>query len=355
MAKRNKKSRKGKKAIKIILVLLILACLTLFLLFHFGILGKEDLPLPKKKEPTQKLKILDLDSKTRPYAVMIDNVKGAKPQSGLDKAYLVYEIVVEGGLTRLMAVFKDVDVNEIGPVRSARHYFVDYAMENDAIFVHHGRSPQALEQINKYDVDDLEGLYNPSKIFWRDKNRAAPHNSYTSSSGIEKAIKDKNYDNESDDWLLLNYSVKKIDLSKKDGAQKADKVVVHFSDNVYSTMEYDSEKELYYRYENGVEHSDRNGTQYTVKNIIVVEGIRNYTIETTKNRQEIENIGSGEGHFISNGYAVPITWEKKSETSKTVYKYLNGNEIKVNDGNTYIELQPYGKTLEIVSNETTSN
>lgn len=347
-----KKGGKGRKAIKIILILLLIAAIVIFGLYYFGILGKEEAKTPKE----EKLKILDLDSKTRPYAVMIDNVGDAKPQSGLDKAYLTYEIVVEGGLTRIMAVFKDVDVEEIGPVRSARHYFVDYALENDAIFVHHGRSPQALEEINEYDVDNLEGLYDPADMFWRDNSKAAPHNSYTSTDGIKDGIEEEKYDSESDDWLLLNYSVKAINLNKRENAEKADKVVIHFSNSTYTTMEYDSENKVYKRYENGEPHVDKSGVNYTAKNIIVIS-VENYTIDNTSNRQELDNIGTGEGYFITNGYAVPITWEKASTEGKTVYKYLNGKEIKVNDGNTYIEIKPTDQKLEIsgVENESTTN
>ena len=79
----------------------------------------------------------------RPIAVMIDNHKGAMPQAGLNDAYMVYEIIVEGGETRLMALFKGANLDKIGPVRSSRHYFLDYALENDAIYVHFGWSPQA--------------------------------------------------------------------------------------------------------------------------------------------------------------------------------------------------------------------
>ena len=87
----------------------------------------------------------------RPFAVMIDNHSDAWPQAGLNQAYMVYEIIVEGGETRLMALFKGVDLDKIGPVRSARHYFIDYAMENDAIYVHFGQSPQAQSDIKKYE------------------------------------------------------------------------------------------------------------------------------------------------------------------------------------------------------------
>ena len=91
----------------------------------------------------------------RPIAVMIDNHNGAWPQAGLNQAYMVYEIIVEGGETRLMAVFKGVDLEKIGPVRSARHYFLDYAMENDAIYVHFGQSPQAESDMRKYSIHEI--------------------------------------------------------------------------------------------------------------------------------------------------------------------------------------------------------
>ena len=92
-------------------------------------------------------------------------------------------------------------------------------------------------------------------------------------------------------------------------------------------------------------------TQYTAKNIITYK-VHNETIYgDTSYRQELNNIGSGEGYYITNGYAVPITWEKDSRTSQTVYRYKNGKEIKVNDGNTYIQIQPAGETLNIEGTE----
>ena len=82
------------------------------------------------------------------------------------------------------------------------------------------------------------------------------------------------------------------------------------------------------------------GEQYTTKNIIVYS-VKNYTLSgQNKGRQELENIGSGTGYYISNGYSVPITWEKTSHSGQTVYKYENGEEITVNDGNTFIQITP---------------
>ena len=98
------------------------------------------------------------NGKDRPIAVMIDNHNQAWPQAGLNQAYLVYEIIVEGGETRLMALFKGVNVDKIGPVRSSRHYFLDYAMENDAIYAHFGWSPQAESDIKRFSINNLNGI-----------------------------------------------------------------------------------------------------------------------------------------------------------------------------------------------------
>ena len=105
----------------------------------------------------KKLNIVNEESKSRPYAIMINNVEGArKLQSGLQDAYMVYELMVEGGITRYLALFLDQTTERIGSIRSARHYYLDYALENDAIYVHHGYSPQAREDWSKLGVDRIE-------------------------------------------------------------------------------------------------------------------------------------------------------------------------------------------------------
>ena len=90
-----------------------------------------------------------------------------------------------------------------------------------------------------------------------------------------------------------------------------------------------------------------NPPSITVKNIITYQIDNNTISGDNKGRQDIKNIGSGEGYLISEGYAVPITWEKKSRSAQTIYKFKDGNEIKVNDGNTFIQIQPTGKKLVI--------
>ena len=339
------------RIIAVFLVFVLLIGVGVYFIF-FNKKEEVQLDETKNQEPVveKKLQILDLESDTRPIAVMINNHKTAQPyQTGLNDAYLVYEIVVEGGITRMMAVFKDKDTATIGTVRSSRHYFLDYAQENDAIYTHFGWSPQAEEDINNLDIDNVNGMVDSG--FWRDQELKAngvpsEHTAYTNIENILKVADKRGYETKSTKDTLLNYSVDEIDLSTMEGAIKADNVFIEYSGYQENTFKYDSVNKVYNKYSGDDLRKDYvTGEAFKAKNIITYQ-VNNYSMDSY-GRQEIDNIGKGEGYFISNGYAVPITWEKESPSSQTVYKYLDGKEITVNDGITYIQIQPKGKTLEI--------
>jgi hypothetical protein len=280
---------------------------------------------------------------------MINNISTARPyQSGLDKAMIIYEIIVEGGITRLMAIYKDADVSRIGSVRSSRHYFLDYALENDAIYVHIGWSPQAKSDITSLGVDNINGLYDSA--FWKDNslNISTEHRSFTSTDKIASAVSSKNYRTTTNKDLLLNYSADEVDLSNMDGAIVANNISITYSSSVVSQYKYDETTKRYLRSVNGVAHKDYvSGEQYSFKNIITYQLDNSSISGDKKNRQDINTVGSGTGYYITDGYAVPITWEKSSRSSQTIYKYMNGEEIDVNDGNTFIQIQPKSKELVI--------
>ena len=344
MARKRKKGKKKKVVLLIIILLLLVGGVGGFYLYKQGFFDKK---IEEVVKPKPKLKIVDENSKTRPIAVMINNNHVAWPHAGLQDAYLTYEIVAEGGITRLMAIFKDQDTEKIGSVRSARPYYLDYALENDAIYVHYGWSDQAKSDISSLGVNNINGL-TAASVFWRDTSlhKALEHTAFTSMDKIKQYAKEKGYDRDTNKDLLLNYSVKNIDLSSREDAKKADKIFIRYSNYHNTSYEYDAENKVYKRSMSGTAHTDAiTGKQYTVKNIIITP-IENHSYDSY-GRQKLENIGSGEGYYITNGYAVPITWEKTSRSGQTVYKYADGKEIKVNDGNTYIQIQPKNETLTI--------
>ena len=350
------KKQKNNKKVK---VSVIVATISIILVIGVALLlflgSKKDSTLPKitkknSKTPTieSNLKIVDLNSKTRPYAVMINNLGVARPlQSGLQDAMIIYEMIVEGGLTRYMAVFQDQNTERIGSIRSARHYFLDYALENDAIYVHHGNSPQAAADFKTLNIDRIS--VDASKTGWRDKslNVSTEHTLFTSIAKLNNGVGNKRKTRNKD--FLLNYSETPVDLSTKEGAIKANNIEITYSGSVKSSYEYDESAQNYKRSVNGKAHTDYvTKKQYTFKNIITYQ-VSNTSLNdgSGKDRQTLDNIGSGEGYYITNGYAVPITWSKSSRSSQTVYKYKDGTEIDVNDGNTFIQIQPKGKNLII--------
>lgn len=348
MARRRKKS---KKRIWLILILLVLIGFGGFYLFN----NFDEVKEKVTEEPIKKLKIVDEDSKTRPIAVMINNNHVAWPHAGLNDVYLAYEILAEGGITRIMALFKDKDTEKIGSVRSARPYYLDYALENDAIYVHYGWSDKAKSDISSLGVDNINGL-TASSVFWRDSslNKATEHTVFTSMEKINEYSKENGYDRDTDKDLLLNYSVDEIDLSKREDAIKADTVFMKYSYYTTTSYEYDSEKKVYKRYMSDTPHVDAvTGDQYTFKNIIITP-IETHTYDSY-GRLELDNIGSGEGYFITLGYAIPITWSKDSRSSQTVYKNMDGEEIKVNDGNTFIQITPPSEDIKIEGKQEENN
>lgn len=346
-----KKFIKKHKALFVIICVLFVAIAALSVYFIF--FNKKEEAKAKEEKPVieKKLKIIDEDSKTRPYAVMINNHNTArKYHSGLQDAYIVYEMIVEGGITRMMALFKDQTTEKIGSIRSARHYFLDYALENDAIYVHWGWSPQAQSDIKSLSINNINGLTYEGTYFFRDKSLrvSSEHTGFTSIEKLDQAREKLNYRTNLKKDILLNYSVDNIDLSNKEDAIVATNIDIPYSTSLKTSYVYDAENKVYKRFVNGVEHVDYvTKKQYTTKNIITYK-LPNSTISgDQKGRQDVDTVGSGEGYYITNGYAIPITWKKESRSRQTVYKYSNGKEIDVNDGNTYIQIQPTNFELSI--------
>lgn len=370
MKKEKKKTSKSHKKVKVIItmaILLIIAGVGAY--FYLNNYGKEEL-LPKKKKETvveKKLTIVDEDSNKRPIAVMIDNNIGNNPHAGLQESYLNYEIIVEGGLTRIMALFKDKDVSLIGPVRSSRHYFLDYALESDSIYTHYGWSTYAQNDIKSLRVNNINGLYD-SAPFWRDKTMAAPHNVFTSLTKAYEYAATKKYETTTNNWKLLNYTTEEVTLDtpvetktvtneetgKKEKVEikdpallTANSISIPYSYQQIRSYTYDSTQKVYLRFMNGKAHIDKStGSQLNYKNIII-QKVNNHQLDSY-GRQDLDTTGSGEGYYITNGYALPITWTKSSRSAKTIYTYSSGNKVKINDGNTFIQIMPtnYSPTIE---------
>lgn len=348
--KRTKAKKKMKNSTKFIILLLLIIAIAGGILAYQIFTGNNSTlnneenkevasePEPESEpEPVKQVQIYK--GNDRPIAVMIDNHNGAWPQAGLNNAYMVYEIIVEGGETRLMALFKGQNLATIGPVRSSRHYFLDYAMENDAMYVHYGWSPQAQSDISKFGINNINGITESSDIFWRSKEKSSPHNAVTSTEKILKSANAKKYRTTSTKESVLNYTTDEVELTSE---TVANKVVIPHSDLQKVSYEYDAENKVYKRYARNKAQNDwTTGEAVKTKNIIITL-CDNYTLSDGENkgRQGLKNIGTFNGYYITNGKAIKIQCTKSDRSSQTVYKDLDGNIINVNDGNTFVHICP---------------
>ena len=280
----------------------------------------------------------------RPIAVMIDNETAVTSHAGLNDAYMLYEFIIEGGESRIMAFFKGAMPEKIGPVRSARHYFLDYALEHDAIFVHFGWSPKAQNDIKTLKINNINGIYDD--FYWREAPKSSYHNAFTSMENLLKYAGYKKYRTTSDKECILQFNEKDTEL---ENGQVANEVYIKYSNLQSTSYTYDEESKTYLRTKRDYEHKDRfTGERFYAKNIIAIY-VRDELLPDVedKGRRELYNIGSGDGYYITNGESIPIKWTKTTRAGKTVYKDLEGNEIKVNDGITWVQIVPVTGKIEI--------
>ncbi|MDI3481138.1 MAG: hypothetical protein PWQ97_793 [Tepidanaerobacteraceae bacterium] len=314
-----------------------------------GTVGKTTEEAPPGMQETQKALnpltgLRDMDEKyvnQRPLAVMIENEYHARPQSGLDKAGVVYEILAEGGITRFLAIFAGTNADEVGPIRSARPYFIDYAMEYGSIYVHYGASPQGYSDIKKLKIDDIDGIYD-STTFWRDTSRSAPHNAYSSTEKMLKASEKRGY------LKPMELNVWKFNTEDAPPEGEAvERFKLTYFNNYSVSYTYDSGKKEYERFINGKPHVDRiTGKPIFVKNIIIQ--FNDTKVIDKEGRLEIKTTGFGDAYYISDGYCEKIKWEKSKRSARTIYTLDDGTELEINPGNTWIQVLPqWGKfTIE---------
>lgn len=293
-----------------------------------------------EEEPKSSNPFVPIEKGIRPYAVMIDN-EGIRvlPQGGLDKAQIIYEIIVEGGETRLMPVFWGVDPTMIGPVRSARHYFLDYALEHDAIYVHYGQSPQALSDIKSLKVTAINGLYIGKKAFWDiTKDRNNWQDTYTSMEKLKLYAESVKYRTTTEKEPVFEYYQDRTEPVSEDNVAE---IELKYSSAYTSGFKYDENSRMYLRFRKGKPQMERvSGEQLKAENIIIQ--ITNVSLidGDIKGRMEVKTVGKGKGYYITEGKKVNIKWSKASRSKPTIYTTEDGTPLKLNPGQTWIQIMP---------------
>lgn len=273
-----------------------------------------------------------------PAAVMIDNLEASQPQAGLQRAAVVYEALVEGSATRFLAVIEQDELDRIGPVRSARPYFLAWAAEFGALYVHAGGSPEALAQLRNGELHDLNALLAGSRYFWRDTARRSPHNLYTKDDLLTFAIRDEGLEGGAAVEPLWAFD------DTPPSGELANEVTVEFASSVsrHASYAYDSKMKTYTRSTAGQPHNDElTGKPITVRNV-VIEVIPAIQAVGEKGRLTLEVTGSGPAVIVRDGVAIRGEWRKPELGSKTVFVDAAGEPIPLGPGNTWIEVLPAG-------------
>ena len=349
-----KKSAKKISKKKILVYSIIFALLLIGVIFIlFGLKTrdnkpKDNKPKSKKEEKIEGVDVVDVNSKLRPLAIAINNTPVAiKVQQGLNKAYIVYEIPTEGYTSRLIALYKGEEDVKFGTVRSARHNMIDIAYESDAIFTSYGWSHYALDELRSDIIDYIQGIVGEGGMYRENPlDLDYEHTVNMNTSTVyDYARNTKGYRMESDNTIPLKYNTGDVDLSSMEGSFTANRVFIDYG-SVENNFYYDSETKMYKRNVNDVDTTDfSTGEVFTTKNIIV-EKISYYPMDDYK-YWNLNLVSEGDGYFITNGIAVPIRWSKSNREATTKYTYLDGTEIEVSDGRTWIEIMIHDRPLTI--------
>lgn len=273
-----------------------------------------------------------------PIAIMIDNHVDARPASGLEKAQLVFEAEVEGGITRLLAFFaSNEEVEEIGPVRSARPYFIDWAKEFSALYVHVGGSPEALAKMINENTLHLNEFYNEFS-FWRDNKRTAPHNVMTSSKLLGEYLEKK----EIKEGVYLPWQFE--DESKPKDFQNHE-IDINYRRNFFDVKwKYDFDNNSYIRFQGEEAHKTKSGDFIIAKNVLIVRAESEEIDE--KLRLKMNSLGEGSALVCAQGACQEAKWRKLSGSTRLRFYDENDSEISLLRGKTWVQV--IGPDYEVV-------
>jgi len=304
----------------------------------------------------------------RPLTIMIENHADARPQSGLSKVDVIYEAVAEGGITRFLAVYYCGAVAEdfvIGPVRSARTYYLDFTSEygDYPLYAHVGGANKpglsnALGQIGDYGWlakgNDMNQFSLGFPTFWRDYERlgrpvATEHTMYTTADKLYEIAHQRGLDNKDDegnkwdeDWRSWQF---KDDASDKGNV---DNIKFNFWSGYQEyevNWQYSQEDNQYLRFSGGQAHKDLNNEEQLIAKVVVVQFMREKGPINELKHLLYTTTGTGKAIVFQDGQATQATWSKAKRQERTIFKDSKGKEIKFNRGPIWIEIVPLGKEV----------
>ncbi|KAF6570162.1 DUF3048 domain-containing protein [Paenibacillus sp. SEL3] len=278
----------------------------------------------------------------RPLAVMINNAPAARPQAGLSQADMVYEVLAEGGITRLVAFFQSHggDV-KVGPVRSIRPYLIELGETYGALPIHAGGSTDAYAILQQQRKEHLDEISNGGAYFWRSKDRRPPHNLYTDVNRLRKGSDSKGYATHTD---VPVYTYLKSGETPVMVDETATSLQIRFLLKSYRvSYTYDPADQQYKRFVNEKSHVDQNNNQQLSAANVIVMSTRHRTLDDV-GRLSVELDGSGEAMVFQQGQLIQAEWQ---HTPGDAIRFMkNGVEIPLTPGTSYIHVVPADTPLK---------
>jgi hypothetical protein len=279
-----------------------------------------------------------------PMAIMTDDNAVARPQSGMSSASIVYQAPADGGEDRYMMVFQEGTATDIGPVRSARPYFVYWAAEYKALFGHFGGDAESRLRVIPamaryiYNEDDLNGGSCPYR---RITARAAPHNAYTTSADLIRCLVKRGYPATYQKLPARTF----VDDTPREARPASQSITIPYRTGTIG-YEYDPTSDSYFRLVGGTTQLDpANGYPVTARNIIVMFQGLAYVPSLDEVRPVVYNVGSGKAIVFKEGRAISATWKKTSKTALTRVYDASGKEIPLVRGEIFIQSVPIGTAV----------
>ena len=268
----------------------------------------------------------------RTFGIMIENSVSARPQTGLYQADIVYEVLTEATITRLLAFYHSMKPEQIGPVRSARDYYIHLNKGYEAIYASAGGSPDALAMIQNGEVDHISGLTYDGRFFTRSAERKAPHNMYTSYESLYKAAEQMGYTIESEP-LEISFTE---EIPSPTGKEAKHLEVKYGSASNNVQFVYDSEMKSYRRSNGGRATEDAvTGDPVAPKNIFIVE--MSHEVIDNQGRRDIDVSSGGKAYLIQEGVLLEVDWESHEGL---ILPFKDGEQIPFLQGQTWINIIP---------------
>lgn len=272
----------------------------------------------------------DKQTLSQPLIVVVENHPRSRPHSGLEEADVIYEVLAEGGITRLLALFVDNIPEEIGPVRSARDYLAQISADHHALLLHAGASPGGYARLSAADVDNIDEISN-SKYYWRNKKRNRPHNLYTGKDKIFNylMVQDRKIDSSS-------YKFRMISKENEQQAKLIDEINIYYWGDYLVTYVFNPEENNYMRYMQKKPHVNAQGSQLKAENILIIRASTD--VIDSVGRLSVDLYHGGELKLIKSGKLIDGYWRRENGQIKIFDN--KDNELLLNSGKTWIQVIP---------------